>query len=237
MACDYYLAESIMADSDYILRLYTWKRPAISLGYHQKLSDVDIEKCRKEGVDIVRRPTGGRAILHHQESTYCFIAPITAESGKAHLKSIYRSVHNALSKALNDMGFPVKFAEDNRIRQKHNPLCFASSAGAELELGGKKIVGSAQRLLDKAVLQHGSILTGPGHLRLPQYLNLSDDEREKMCGDLQEKSTYIDIEDNPAFRCKIAESFGREFGGKVVDSRLSAKEISKIENNYNFQLI
>lgn len=230
MACDYFLPSSLKPDNGCILRLYTWSRPAISLGYHQDAAEVDLKACASEGIDVVRRPTGGRAILHAQELTYCFIAPVGDNSGRERLRMIYRSVHRAIFISLNDFGIEASFAPDRKNRQQHNPLCFATSAGTELEYEGKKIVGSAQRLLPGTILQHGSILLGAKHLELPNHLRLDDDKRRALKCALKEKSTHVSISDISRFRFTLGNSFARVFSTGIIKSALSDRETEEIES-------
>jgi lipoyl(octanoyl) transferase len=231
MACDYYLAENTGFDDSPILRLYTWLRPTISLGFHQKSTDIDFAACEKDGVDIVRRPTGGRAILHWGEITYCIVVPVEENSGKQALQDIYSKVHLGILRALKKAGSPVVFAGADKKPQPHNPLCFASSAITELELDGKKVVGSAQRLIGSTVLQHGSILLNPSHLEMPKYLNLPSDKKEELRKQLESKSTHLNIQDDASIRDNFAESISAAFGSEMYHDKLSDFEIAKIDSN------
>ncbi|MCX7909485.1 MAG: lipoate--protein ligase family protein [Ignavibacteria bacterium] len=162
-----------------MLRFYGWKPWAVSLGANQKESDFDKNKLKEFGFDLVRRPTGGRAVLHANEITYSFVCPlkngITAQD-------VYREIHFFLVKGLSLLGADelsfekaqTNFSEFYK-RETVSISCFASSARYEIEWKGKKIVGSAQRVFGNTLLQHGSILLGPGYELIAEVANLKDD--------------------------------------------------------------
>ena len=163
-----------------ILRVFAWKPYCISLGYNQNILDINSDKCREEGIDIVRRPTGGRAILHAEELTYS----VVLHSGGKGVHEIYKEISMALLRGLQLLGAKVDFAKSqpdfgNLYKSKSSIPCFTSSARHEIEFEGKKLVGSAQRRYDDIVLQHGSILIGDYHKRLPEFLSNGLDERIK----------------------------------------------------------
>ena len=231
MAADFTLAQHLSSETA-VLRLYTWLKPTISLGFHQKSTDIDFDCCRQDGIDVVRRPTGGRAILHWQELTYCFIQKASAgENGRSVLRRIYQSVHQALGEALAQMGVKLSYTSENRKPQPHNPLCFASSAGSELEIEGKKVVGSAQRLIDNTILQHGSIILGDKHLLMPRYFNLTEPQREKLKFHLTEKSAHLNLSDTAELRELISQKIAAVFQLELFRDELKAAEKLLIEEN------
>lgn len=173
------LQQASPGDAHASLRLYRWNPWAISLGYHQSADDLDADLCARDGIDIVRRPTGGRAILHAEELTYCLVM----EAGRRSVLQVYNDISRALVRGLQLFGIPVtlqksqpNFAE--AYRQASSIPCFTSSARYEIEWEGRKLVGSAQRRFPDGerdvVLQHGSILCGPAHRRLVDYLHIAD---------------------------------------------------------------
>jgi lipoate-protein ligase A len=181
-----------------VLRLYSWKPYAISLGYQQSDEEIDRVACAKEGVDVVRRPTGGRAVYHSEELTYAVILRHEPNEG------IY-AVHNRIAQMLLDSLQPLcggkleltSNRSDTGIRNVYkeglatNIACFASSARYEITCEGKKVVGSAQRRFGNAVLQHGSILLGNEHLRLGEFLRIPDEEKTKMKELLRRESSAL----------------------------------------------
>ncbi|TCD48948.1 lipoate--protein ligase family protein [Chlorobium sp. N1] len=135
-------------------RFYGWSPHAVSLGYNQDPSSIDRERCRREGVDIVRRPTGGRAVLHGDEFTYSFITDSATPNTE-----LYRYVHEVLQAGLAGLGVCSEFCRSSLpVRGASAPVaCFAASARHELQVDGRKLVGSAQRRSGRVLLQHGSL--------------------------------------------------------------------------------
>jgi lipoate-protein ligase A len=143
------------------LRLYSFASPTVSVGYRQSPAEtVDLVACRELGVGCVRRPTGGRALLHHHEITYSVAAPIDGAFRGLGVRDLYRSVTGAVRRALFRLGVPLDSeapASGFREPRLHVP-CLAVPGAHELTAGGRKVVASAQRRGRTAFLQHGSIL-------------------------------------------------------------------------------
>ncbi len=144
-----------------IVRFYGWQTPTISLGRNQKVDRaVDVDYCRANGIDIVHRPTGGRAVLHDDELTYAVISNDTDSFGDT-IYGNYRRVSEALCLGYNRLGVPAILAPDTRkaapLTDDVDPPCFLSTSRYELMVAGRKIVGSAQRRVRRSFLQHGSM--------------------------------------------------------------------------------
>ena len=144
-----------------IVRFYGWRRPTISLGRNQKIENaVDAEYCLANGIDIVHRPTGGRAVLHDDELTYAVISNDSSRFGET-IYGNYKRVSEALCLGYNRLGVPAVLAPDTRktglSSNGADPPCFLSPSRYELMAGGRKIVGSAQRRVRRSFLQHGSM--------------------------------------------------------------------------------
>jgi lipoate-protein ligase A len=139
-----------------VARVYTWARPTLSLGRHQAAAGrYDLARADALGVDVVRRPTGGRAVLHHRELTYAVAAP----AGDGSLREAYDRVTALLVDALRRLGAPVARATPaGRAPAPTMAPCFELPTRDELVLDGRKLVGSAQWREEGAFLQHGSIL-------------------------------------------------------------------------------
>jgi lipoate-protein ligase A len=153
------------------VRIYGWDPPAVSIGYHQAEEDIDRAALARDGIDLVRRPTGGRAILHAQEVTYCAALPLTLGSPRA----IYAMVNEALLEGILAMGISAALSgSEPDLRRAYAGAegvpCFSFSVRSEIQAGGRKLVGSAQRRYGAAVLQHGSFLLGPAHRGLARYV-------------------------------------------------------------------
>ncbi len=143
------------------LRLYSWMPPCLSLGYNQPFSDVDLNRLISRGWDIVRRPTGGRAILHTDELTYSVIGPRTDPRLEGGLMDSYGRISRALFQALLNLGLTVKIHAGKNPLAYQQPICFENPSDFEITVNGKKIIGSAQARKKFSILQHGSLpLTG-----------------------------------------------------------------------------
>jgi len=163
MAIDAALLDEVehSPDPKTIVRFYQWRRPTISLGRNQRVdAAVDQSFCEAQGVDIVHRPTGGRAVLHEDELTYAVASNDSSSFGDT-IYANYKSVSEALCEGFNHLGVPAILApETRRISTPTNGRdlpCFVSPSRYELTVQGRKIVGSAQRRMRKSFLQHGSM--------------------------------------------------------------------------------
>ena len=174
MDFDIFLSQNCPEDQAYF-RIYQWEPYTISIGANQSFDEIDLDRARQDNIDVVKRPSGGRAILHAEELTYSVILPIKFGLS-AH--EIYNKTSIALSKGLGVFDAKLKPAEIENdqpnfralLNQPSGSLCFASTAKSEVKFNGKKIIGSAQRKMNNSILQHGSILCGKFHSNLPYYL-------------------------------------------------------------------
>jgi lipoate-protein ligase A len=159
MACDVALMERARATGEAVVRVYSWTAPTLSFGRNQKTAGYDPARLAQAGIDVVRRPTGGRAILHHREITYSVTAP--AEPGEP-IAAAYEWINELLLAALLALGVDAEIARRARRAGRAPPPdanpCFATAAPGEITADGRKLVGSAQYREGGAMLQHGSIL-------------------------------------------------------------------------------
>jgi lipoyl(octanoyl) transferase len=184
-------------NNEIILRLYKWNPYCISLGANQSLNSINSELAYKDNIDIVVRPTGGRAVLHSEELTYSVIYPVDTCSSA---RFIYNQVNLALLKGLRIYdsrlsSFELESSQPNFAeiyKRENSAICFAVTAKSEIKFLGKKIVGSAQRKFGKVILQHGSILCGPFHRRITQYLNLTDEGKGEIDKEIEDKTIEIE---------------------------------------------
>ncbi|MDZ7372858.1 MAG: lipoate--protein ligase family protein [candidate division KSB1 bacterium] len=196
MAIDHILAAQSQEHSPPVLRLYDWSPPAVSLGYHQNATEVDLDRTRDFGVDVVRRPTGGRAVLHANELTYSVVLPAGSPYFSRRPEDIYFLLSRCFLRALRLFGIAVQPAGPERrerppSRSLAGAACFAASARHELKVNGRKILGSAQRRYPCAVLQHGSLLIGPEHLLLADLLRKEPEERQRLRAILSQRTTSL----------------------------------------------
>jgi len=157
MALDDALMTRARRTGEGVVRVYSWIGPTLSLGRNQRARGAfDSARAAAQGVGIVRRVTGGRALLHHREITYSVTAPIPPTES---LMASYHRINTVLVRALRALGVPVTVAHSaDRFLPPDSAPCFERPANGELAIGGRKLVGSAQLREHDAYLQHGSIL-------------------------------------------------------------------------------
>jgi lipoyl(octanoyl) transferase len=150
------------------LRLYGWLSPALSIGYFQDYEkEVDDAACRRFGVEVVRRATGGKAVLHESELTYAVIAGADSSLIPADILASYRVISGCIASGLARIGIHTRMKEDGRQATDGTlrSSCFSSPSRYELLVGERKICGSAQMRSQGVFLQHGSLLTAFDPLR------------------------------------------------------------------------
>ena len=140
------------------LRFYAWEPPCLSLGRAQEADDVDLDALESTGFGLVRRPTGGKAILHIDELTYSVIAPGAEPRVAGGILESYRRLSTGLTRGLERLGVPEIVANQRAARERlAGPICFEVPSDYEITAGGRKLVGSAQMRAQGAVLQHGAL--------------------------------------------------------------------------------
>ncbi len=192
MAFDHFLAKSIYHDDAPVLRFYGWHPYCISLGYHQKVDNLDLALIKKAGYQAVRRPTGGSAIFHSEELTYSFIVPKT----NLNQQQIYYSIHFYIAAALKKLGYNVDLQKeklsDNYLRKgKSTFACFNRASQNEIRFKSRKVVGSAQKLYQNSILQHGSLLIGSKQTEITRFLKGSPKTRDEQSLYLKEHSISL----------------------------------------------
>jgi len=180
MAIDSALLEEVEQSPDpkTFVRLYRWRTPTVSLGRNQaRESAVDEAYCSEQRMDVVHRPTGGRAVLHDDELTYAVASNDTTYFGNT-IYANYKSVSEALCEGFRRLGVPAVLAPETRHGAPHpqggDLPCFMSSSRYELTVGGRKIVGSAQRRLRRSFLQHGSMPISCDREKLARVTRMPD---------------------------------------------------------------
>ncbi|GAB6282125.1 MAG: hypothetical protein STSR0008_08690 [Ignavibacterium sp.] len=196
MDFDLYLTKNCSPDEAYF-RLYRWKPYCISLGANQDISEIDSIQSKKDNIEIVKRPTGGKAILHSEEITYSIVLHLNNHLTPS---TIYREINLALINGLIKYDEKFSSSELEKIQPdlksfyntKQSFACFANTAKSEVKYYGKKLIGSAQRKLGNIILQHGSILCGDYHQMIFKYSNLPEEDKLKLKEDLINKTITIE---------------------------------------------
>ncbi|HEY4844574.1 MAG TPA: biotin/lipoate A/B protein ligase family protein [Candidatus Dormibacteraeota bacterium] len=236
MAVDEVLLEGVVAGTTPpTLRFYQWQPACLSLGYFQSFEVVNLDGCRAFGVDIVRRPTGGRAILHDRELTYSVAMPVAMlEHDGGVLPSYYR-LSLALQDGLRGLGVPAALAPvaDAATTANHGPVCFDQPSAHEILLDGRKLVGSAQVRRGGGLLQHGSILIEPRIATLMACLQLPGrpsgsagstalgwEQIEKGVAGLAE----ADVSNPAQIAVALARAFAMRFGVTLFEAPLRPEE-------------
>jgi lipoyl(octanoyl) transferase len=153
--------ETIKNNKPPTIRFYGWRPPAVSIGYFQDIEkEVNIEKCRSTGIDIVRRPSGGKAVFHRDEITYSVVACRKEKKFPSDILGTYKIISHCLVRGLSLLGINAQLAETGRPLHEDDleSFCFSVPSRNELLVSGRKICGSAQMRVSGGFLQHGSIL-------------------------------------------------------------------------------
>lgn len=143
------------------IRFYSWLAPAISIGIFQQVNrDIDLAACRKMSLDIVRRPTGGKAVFHQHDLTYAVVGFEQHDGFPSDILGTYRIISQCLIRGLRNLGIETEMSGEIRKieNQPAEALCFSSPTRYELLVKGRKICGSAQVRSRGTFLQHGSVL-------------------------------------------------------------------------------
>ena len=223
--------KNIRGESPPTLRFYGWRSPALSIGYFQDYrKEVDDEACRKFGVEVVRRPTGGKAVLHERELTYAVVAGADTDFFPPDILKTYLVIGRCLAEGLAGVGIRAEMKEDGR-RPPDGALpsaCFSFPSRYELLVGGRKICGSAQMRSQGAFLQHGSLLTAFDPLRTCEVM-LPHRRLEKEADRLRNAVTSVGEQAGPALdeeglRRALREGFERTLGIRFREGMLTPGE-------------
>ena len=177
------------------LRFYEWDPPCVSLGRHQKLSDIDLDACAIRGYGVVRRPTGGRAILHTDELTYSVAAPDDDPRVAGGVMDAYHRLSLGLVAGLRLLGIPADEAPGtSRIGANASAACFEVSSAYEICVNGHKLMGSAQYRTSHLVLQHGTLPLRGDLTRIVDCLALPDElTRARLREALRERALTVEL--------------------------------------------
>lgn len=193
-----------------VLRLYGWNPSAVSIGYFQSMAqEVDVDRCKRRGIDVVRRMTGGGAVFHDSELTYSFLTKKYPQS----IIESYELICDAIITAISKLGFVAKFSPLN-----------------DITINGKKVSGNAQTRKKNTLLQHGTILLNANIDEMFSVLKVPSEKlRDKMITDVKQRITFLDKTfDEVAAALKTG--FSEKFGSKLVMDKLSKAEEEDAEN-------
>ena len=215
------------------LRLYGWDRPAVTIGCFQKIGEVDMAYCFQKNIPVIRRPTGGRAILHGNEITYSFSVKTRTGLFSKSLLDSYKTISAAFSNAFLKIGASpeLKLLKDGRRRleadMQKSPLCFQSVSYGEITVDSRKIIGSAQKRWTDGLLQQGSIPFGIDRDALVKAfrMNTAQDMRDPFIG-LQDIFPGLIADD---LKTAIRNSFEETFNILLTTSSPLPEEVSLAE--------
>ncbi len=239
MAVDEAILEAVISgESPATLRLYAWEPPCLSLGYAQPSGDVDMASLNARGWHLVRRPTGGRAILHTDELTYAVIGPEDDPRLSGSVLESYQRLSQALLLALLSLGIPAQAESKPPASPAANqaaPVCFEVPSNYEITVQGRKIIGSAQARRKGAVLQHGSFPLQGDLTRITGVLTFADQaERARAAERLTARAlTAQEVLAAPLTWDQAASAFCRAFAQalnlELTPTSLSASELERAE--------
>lgn len=235
MAIDFAIFKYYLeGNSGATIRFYGWKIPALSLGKFQKTENIDVDNCKTKGLDIARRPTGGRAIIHlTDELTYSIVGG-TRSGLPDGLEKSYLYVCNALIKGLKLMGIDAEIKK-RRKNIENKVICYLSTSLSDIEVAGKKLVGSAQLRDGNNFLQHGSIPVSGSEKYIGWAFKFgSKKELEKKIELYNFKTTYLNklvhakIDRNNLMN-NIIDGFKQSWQCEFEAGQLSEREIRLVE--------
>ena len=197
------------------LRVFRWSQPSISLGRFQQVEqEILVDHCEQQGIALVRRPTGGRAVYHRDEFTYSFVSS-KAYGIPAGIVASYAYLAQGLVAALDCLGVPAELSE-GRVSKQPSAACFASSTQADLTSGGFKLIGSAQVWKDDALLQQGSLPLDDRSAEFYSLLRFPDEvARAEALAQYREKTTPLHTFAPHAAWDEVAQAFRVGFGSAL----------------------
>jgi lipoate-protein ligase A len=223
------------------LRLYSWSPPCLSLGYAQTITDLDYSRLQARCWDLVRRPTGGKAILHTDELTYAVIAPTSEPRLAGSVLESYQRLSKALLYALDLLGIPAtadEKAPGNSNHQDNNPVCFEIPSNYEITFQGRKLIGSAQARRKGSVLQHGSLPLCGDLSRIVQVLHYESETARQAAAKrlLARAATVESILDHPVTWESARDAFVPAFE-QILDIRFQNVELTAPEQARASELV
>lgn len=237
MAVDEAVMESSgRGDTPPTLRLYGWDPACLSLGYAQSYSDVDTNRLQARGWEVVRRVTGGRAILHVDELTYSIAAPTDEIRFRGTILESYHRLAEALILAVHTLGLPVQMEENvPPSNSPKGPVCFEVPSAYEIVIHGKKIIGSAQARKKEGILQHGTFPLIGDLSRITQVLAFPDEKsRETAAQKLLSRAVTAQSILNTEIPWQTAaaafsSAFEKSLGIELQEGDLTSRELERAD--------
>lgn len=234
MAIDEALTEAVAAGASLpVLRLYTWRPPCLSLGYGQPLAAADSARCAQLGWDVVRRATGGRAVLHIDELTYTVCAPEAEPRVAGGVLESYRRLSAGLLRGLRGLGLEPERAQSvyEDLGDK-GPACFDGPSDYEITIGQRKLLGSAQLRRRGVVLQHGALPLAGDITRIADALQLELGQRLALRNRLRFRATTLElalghVPDADEVAGQLATGFAEALALTWQQSELTAAEVAR----------
>lgn len=220
-----------------VLRFYEWAPATLSIGYFQNVSkEIDMAQVEKNGLDFVRRPTGGRGVLHEHELTYSVIVTEDYPNMPETVTEAYRVISGGLLEGFRNLGLDAYFSipetEEQRqgLKKPQSAVCFDTPSWYELVVEGKKVAGSAQTRQKGVILQHGAILLSLDEEKLVSLFKFkSEEQRERMRAGLSDKAVAIDrLMGREVTASEGAEAFSKGFE-KALNIKLEPYELSEAQ--------
>ena len=185
--------EALLASAEPVVRLYGWRPACVSLGRAQTEADVDMDAARAWGLDVVRRATGGGAILHEEsEVTYAVVLPLDHPGLPRDITGSFATMSGGVVRALRMLGLPaeIESVPDNT----REPLCYVRKQGTNVMVRGRKISGGAQRRTDKAVLQHGTVIVDDASERMARLFRAPAEQVRARVTSLEQEGVRVSRE-------------------------------------------
>lgn len=229
MALDRALLESHAAgQAPPTLRLYRWVRPTVTLGRFQDAATVDAAYCAREGIDVVRRATGGRGVLHDDELTYSVVAGVSDGVPRG-VAASYRRLCAALLEAYRALGVPAQITARPR-GHRGSGACYLHATQADLSIGAAKLSGSAQVWLRDSVLQHGSFVRTRDVGREARAFMLDDDAARSLSTAAASLEDLLGVApDYGRIQEAVVTGFERALGISLVPGRPTTAELRTAE--------
>ena len=239
MAADCLLLDRAMRSDEITVRFYGWSPWAVSLGCMQREVHLDLDALSRNTVDWVRRPTGGRAILHANDITYSCVFPLRLSMMGSTINETYALLSRCLMSGLSIAGIACvaqdasAVAEFAATKRDLKLSCFLAPNRNEIMVSGKKLAGSAQKRTANGCLQHGSLPIDGTFRRLPDFLALSQDERERQKALFEKKCVCLDevkhgLEKDDIIDCLIG-GFSEVLGIRAENKNWEKEELQEIE--------